>query len=228
MSKKAVALVVVLVAGIGYFVISWQLAQNALASATTELSGTQAMLGVSQEELAGTQDEAAGLRSELEDTKDYLTDVEAELQLTKDNLSDIETELEDASARLSAIEASALNLHNPTFREAVDFLEEDRTDANEYVEGEYVCSHFAADVNNNAEKQGIRCALVDVRFPSSGHAIIAFDTTDEGMVYFDPISDERVRPVVGKRYWKCIEPKPGYVYEKPSFNDTIEDIVVIW
>jgi hypothetical protein len=48
------------------------------------------------------------------------------------------------------------------------------------------------------------------------------------MVYFDPISDERVRPVVGKRYWRCIEPKPGYVYEKPSFNDTIEDIVVIW
>jgi hypothetical protein len=228
MSKKVVALIVVLVVGIGYFVISWQLAQNALASATAELFGAQAMLEVSQGELAGTQDEVAGLRSELEDTKNYLTDVEAELQLTKDDLSDIEAELADTEARLSAIEADALNLHNPTFREAVNFLEEDRTDANEYVEDEYVCSHFSADVNNNAEKQGIRCALVDIRFPSSGHAIVAFDTTDEGMVYFDPINDDRVRPVIGERYWKCIDPEPGYVYQKPSFNDTIEDIVVIW
>jgi len=228
MSKKVVALIVVLVVGIGYFVISWQLAQNALASATAELSRAQAMLEGSHGELTGTQDEAAGLRAELEDTRDCLAEVEAELQLTEDNLSDIEAELEDAEARLSAVETDALNLHNPTFREAVDFLEADRTDANEYVEGDYVCSHFAADVNNNAEKQGIRCALVDVRFPSSGHAIIAFDTTDEGLIYFDPINDDRVRPVIGKRYWKCIEPKSGYVYEKPSFDDTIVDIVVIW
>ncbi|MBN1863158.1 MAG: hypothetical protein JW790_05890, partial [Dehalococcoidales bacterium] len=130
--------------------------------------------------------------------------------------------------RLSAIEVGALNLHDPTFAEAIDFLEDDRTDENEYIEDEYVCSHFAADVNNNAEREGIRCALVEIRFPDSGHAIIAFETTDEGMVYFDPISDDRVRPVIGKHYWKCIEPKPGYVYERPSFNDTIEDIVVIW
>jgi hypothetical protein len=228
MSKKVVALTVVLVVGIGYFVISWQLAQSALASATAELSSTRAILEASQEELVATQDEAASLRSELEDTRAYLADLEAELQLTKDNLSDIEAEMADAEARLSAVETNAFNLHDPTFREAVDFLEEDRTDANEYVEDEYVCSHFAADVNNNAEKQGIRCALVDVRFPSSGHAIVAFDTTDEGMVYFDPISDERVRPVIGEHYWQCIEPKPGYVYKKPSFNDTIVDVVVIW
>jgi hypothetical protein len=228
MSKKVVALIVVLVVGISYFVISWQLTQNALASATAELFEAQAMLKASQEELAGTQNEVVGLRSELEDTNSYLADVEAELQLTKDNLSDIEAELADTEARLTAIEADALNLHNPTFREAVDFLEEDRTDANEYVEGEYVCSHFSADVNNNAENQGIRCALVDIRFASSGHAIVAFDTTDEGLVYFDPINDDRVRPVIGKRYWKCIETKPGYIYQKPSFNDTIEDIVVIW
>jgi hypothetical protein len=228
MTKKAGALIVVLVVGIGYFVISWQLTRDALASTTAELSDTQATLEASQEELAGAQDEAVSLRSELEDTKDYLTEVEAELQLTKDDLSDVEAELADVAARLSAIEASALSLHNPTFREVVDFLEEDRTDDNEYVEDEYVCSHFAADVNNNAEQQGIRCALVEVRFPDSGHAIVAFDTTDEGMVYFEAISDERVRPVIGERYWQCIEPASGYVYEEPSFDDTILDIVVIW
>jgi len=228
MSKKIVALIVVLVVGTCYFAVRWQLARNDLAVAGAELSGVQAALEGSEGEILGTRGEIAALKSELQDTQDHLSDVEAELELTRDSMSDVVAELEDARARLSAVEADALHLHNPTFKEARDFLEEDKTDANEYVEGEYVCSHFAADVNNNAERQGIRCALVDVRFPRSSHAIIAFDTTDEGLVYFDPITDDRVRPVIGEHYWECIEPEPGYEYEKPSFDDTIEDIVVIW
>jgi hypothetical protein len=228
MSRKLVALIVVLVVGIFYFVVRWQLTEQDLALAMAELAGTQATLAGSEGELLNTQSELAVLRSELESTKSYLADVEAELQLTNDNLSNVEAELADTKDRLDAVEADALHLHNPTFEEALDFLERDRTDANEYIEGEYVCSHFAADVNNNAEKQGIRCALVDVRFPDSGHAIIAFETTDEGLVYFEPLTDDRVRPVIGKRYYRCIEPEPGYIYSKPSFNDTIEDIVVIW
>ena len=228
MSRKLVALIVVLVVGIFYFVVRWQLTEQDLALAMAELSGTQATLAGSEGELLDTQSELAVLRSELDSTKSYLADVEAELQLTNDNLSNVEAELADTKDRLDAMEADALHLHNPTYEEALDFLERDRTDANEYIEGEYVCSHFAADVNNNAEKQGIRCALVDVRFPDSGHAIIAFETTDEGLVYFEPLTDDRVRPVIGKRYYRCIEPEPGYIYSKPSFNDTIEDIVVIW
>jgi hypothetical protein len=228
MSRKLVALIVVLVVGIFYFVVRWQLTEQDLALAMTELSGTQATLTGSEGELLGIRDELATLRLELESTKVYLSDVEAELQLAKDNIVDIEEELADTKARLAAMETDALHLHNPTLKEALDFLKRDQTDANEYLEGEYVCSHFAADVNNNAEKQGIRCALVDVRFPDSGHAIIAFDTTDEGMVFFEPITDDRVRPVIGKQYYRCVEPKPGYIYETPSFNDTIVDIVVIW
>jgi hypothetical protein len=228
MSRKLVALIVVLVVGIFYFVVRWQLTEQDLALAMAELSGTQATLAGSEGELLDTQSELAVLRSELESTQSYLADVEAELQLTNDNLANVEAELADTKDRLDAVEADALHLHNPTYEEALDFLERDRTDANEYIEGEYVCSHFAADVNNNAEKQGIRCALVDVRFPDSGHAIIAFETTDEGLVYFEPLTDDRVRLVIGKRYYRCIEPEPGYIYSKPSFNDTIEDIVVIW
>ncbi len=228
MSRKLVALIVMLVVGIFYFLVRWQLTEQDLAMAMTELSGTQATLTGSEGELLSTRDELATLRLELESTKDYLSNVEAKLQLAKDNIVDIEKELEDTKARLAAMETDALHLHNPTFEEVLEFLERDPTDANEYLEGEYVCSHFAADVNNNAEKQGIRCALVDVRFPDSGHAIIAFDTTDEGMVFFEPLTDDRVRLVIGKRYYRCLEPKPGYIYETPSFNDTIVDIVVIW
>jgi hypothetical protein len=140
----------------------------------------------------------------------------------------VESELEDAKAELSTLRAEPFYLHNPTFDEVISFLQEDKTDSNPYIEDKYVCTHFARDVNNNAEDQGIRCAFVDIRFPLSAHAIVAFDTTDQELVYFDPITDERVRPVIGKQYWRCVEPKPGYYYQKPPFDDTILDIVVIW
>ena len=228
MSRKLVALIVVLVVGIFYFVGRWQLTEQDFAMAMAELSSTQAVLAVSEEELLSTKSELTTLKSELESNSDYLSGMEAELQLTKDGLSNLEVELANTEARLAAMEADSLHLHNPTLEEALDFLERDKTDTNEYLEDEYVCSHFAADINNNADKKGIRCALVDVRFPDSGHAIVAFDTADEGMVFFEPLTDDIVRPVIGKRYYRCVEPKPGYIYEKPSFDDTIEDIVLIW
>lgn len=119
-------------------------------------------------------------------------------------------------------------LRDPTYQEAVSFIEQDRTNENEYVEDIYVCSHFSRDVCNNAEGKGFRCAFVEIRYPDGGHAIVAFDTVDEEVVYFDAMTDERVRPVIGKRYYKCVEPKPGYYYEESSFDDTIMDILVIW
>jgi hypothetical protein len=119
-------------------------------------------------------------------------------------------------------------LLDPTYSQVVSFINADRTNDNEYIEDTYVCSHFARDVCNNAEGEGLRCAFVDIRYPDGGHAIIAFDTVDEGLAYFDAITDERVRPVIGERYYRCIEPRPGYYYEAPSFDDTIMDILVIW
>jgi hypothetical protein len=228
MSKKLAALIVILVIGVGYFVIQWQLAQSDLALAVAEVATAQAALGSNQGVIQSAQDEIAKLRAELQDARGRLSTVEGELQLAKDSLLEVEVELEDTRDELASIETGPLNLHDPTFKEALGFLEKDRTDTNEYLEDEYVCSHFAADVNSNAEEKGIRCAFVEVRFPSSGHAIIAFDTTDEELVYFDSMTDERVRPVIGKHYWQCIEPKPGYEYERPSFNDTIVDLVMVW
>ncbi|MFC1928733.1 hypothetical protein ACFLXK_03925 [Chloroflexota bacterium] len=125
----------------------------------------------------------------------------------------------------------AYTLRDPTYAEAVSFLREDKTDENEYIEdtyGVYVCSHFARDVCNNAEERGLRCAVVELRFLEQGHVIIAFDTIDKGLVYFETLTDGKVEPVIGKRYYQCMIPKPGYYYEKPSYDDTIRDIVVIW
>jgi len=119
-------------------------------------------------------------------------------------------------------------IQDPTYKQVTKFLKEDRIDKKNYKEDTYICSHFARDVCNNAEAEGLRCAYVGLIYPEGGHAIIAFNTIDEGLVYFEPQSDEIVTPVIGKRYYKCIQTKPGYRYEKPDYDDTIMDILVIW
>ena len=214
---KNVLVTIIILALVGGMVccwLGWNSTQQDLAAAKTGISSLQAAVESKDSELSATQDELLTVKTELQDTKHYLSNVGDELAATK--------------LRLSALQTDVFHLHNPTFDEVLSFLTEDKTDSNKYIEGEYVCSHFARDVNNNADRQGIRCAYVDIRYPEAAHAIIAFNTIDKGLVYFDASTDERVRPIVGKEYWRCIEPKPGYYYEEPSFDDTIVDIVVTW
>jgi len=117
--------------------------------------------------------------------------------------------------------------HDPTLEEVLEFLKDDQTDAQRY-EGDYACAHFARDVNNAAESQGLRCAVVLVRFPNRYHAIVGFATVDAGMVYFEPQTDERVYPVIGKEFWRCVAPEAGFYYQKPPYDDTIVELLTIW
>ena len=113
-------------------------------------------------------------------------------------------------------------LRDPTYKEAVTFLREDRTDRNKYDEDSYVCSHFARDVGNNAEAGGLRCAFVELRFGEGGHSIIAFDTIDKGLVYFEPQFDDEVEVIINQSYSRLNN------YQKPPTNDNIIGILVIW
>jgi len=118
-------------------------------------------------------------------------------------------------------------LKDPTYAEAVAFLAKDRTDENEYNEDSYVCSHFSGDVCNNAEAEGLRCAIVVLRHPSGGsggnHVIIAFNTIDKGMVYFEPQFDDRVQITLGKSYSEINSYQKSFLYD-----DTISEVLVIW
>ncbi len=113
-------------------------------------------------------------------------------------------------------------LRDPTYKEAVVFLREDKTDRNRYVEDSYTCSHFARDVCNNAEAEGLRCAFVELRFREGGHSIIAFDTSDKGVVYFEPQFDDEVKVIINQSYSRLND------YQGSPVNDTIMDILVIW
>ena len=115
------------------------------------------------------------------------------------------------------------NLHDPTYDEMIDFLERDKTDENSYIDVTYDCSHFTRDVNNNAEKDGIRCAYVVLEFNIQAHAIVAFNTVDSGLIYVEPQDDKIADTVeVGMTYYDCFGSTLLVV------NDTIITILVYW
>lgn len=93
---------------------------------------------------------------------------------------------------------------NPTSAEMWGFLEDDKTSEKDYTE-EYICAEFARDVKRNANDKGIRCAFVILEFGgvTYAHTIVAFETTDSGLVYIDSTDgpDFQVYPQLGEVYF---------------------------
>jgi hypothetical protein len=94
----------------------------------------------------------------------------------------------------------AIELKNPTFQELRDFILKDPTSRDQFALNQYECRHFATEVNNNAEVEGLRCAFVLLCFDRGQHAVVAFDTVDRGLVYIEPQTDAAIHPEVGGKY----------------------------
>ncbi len=188
---------------------------------------------------------------EMEETRSSLALVETELEVRQAQLAEAEAQLAAGEAELStsrelieSLEAELFNLQvnygrliagygyvlrDPSYQEMKVFLARDRISEHVYVPGEYTCVDFAADVKTNAAREGIRCAYVVIEFRGGGgHAIVAFDTTDEGLVFIEPQFDWEVELQVGKRYYQCVKPPPGNYMTKPPYDDTITRYVVVW
>jgi len=90
-------------------------------------------------------------------------------------------------------------IRDPTYDEAIAFTNSDKTDENEYT-SDYVCYDFTADFNSNAFQMGYRCGFVYIEFSDSAHAIVCFNTTDGGLIYIEPQSDEIVTLTIGQPY----------------------------
>jgi hypothetical protein len=166
--------------------------------------------------------ELASAQTELTSTQAELGSMQTEVKTMKEELADLQARYDElASGR-------GYTIKDPTYKQMMSFIKEDKTDKRQYTKDEYACQNFAMDVCNNAEKKGIRCAYVIIDYLEGGHAIVAFDTFDRGLIYVEPQSDELVVPVIGKHYYKCVIPKPGHYYKKPDYDDTIEEILIIW
>jgi hypothetical protein len=90
--------------------------------------------------------------------------------------------------------------HDPTYQEMKDFLAADTADSKEYSEDSHLCTDFTAEVNKNAESRGIRCGTVYIIYKETGHSIIAFNTTDKGIIFIEPQYDKEVKLEIGESY----------------------------
>jgi hypothetical protein len=76
---------------------------------------------------------------------------------------------------------------NPSYQELVEFLETDETAFQPFIEGTYECKHFSIDLIRNARAQGYRAGYVSLSNPQGNdHAIVCFETTDNGLVFVEP------------------------------------------
>ncbi len=182
----------------------------------SRLKETKAELVITYNE----RDEALELNEELEnelfDTEQELDYVAENLQMQIAEISELQIELEAIQEELQLYHDTGITVaqgtvphyrtslygsfdleNNPgainaSWSQLKDFLREDRTDNNLYLENYYMCGEFAETLHNNAENSGIKAAWVGIQFEddSDAHALNAFVTTDRGLVFIDTTGTE--------------------------------------
>jgi hypothetical protein len=245
-------LIIILLAGASLFLYLLYFNSNTeLHTIEAELNSTQEQLDSVKTGLATTEGELDATKTELQSTvvaldstkiklqamEEDWQSAETELAATLDRLSTAQAELDDRETELSELQINyeglmtghGYTIKDPSYSDMLRFLEDDDTDKAEYIEDKYECIEFTTDLCNRAEEKGIRCAYVSVRFPDGrGHAIVAFNTIDKGLIYIEPQYDDLVNIVIGKPFYKCVVPKEGVTYVKPSHDDTILEVLVAW
>ncbi len=115
---------------------------------------------------------------------------------------------------------STLELRDPNYQEALQFIKLDQTDKSLYKKGEYTCANFATDFRKNALKTGYRCGYVLVFLADCTHALNCFNTTDKGFVFVEPQEDEIITLTIGQPYWSGTRLR--------SYNDTVTSYLIYW
>jgi Tfp pilus assembly protein PilE len=225
--------------------VQGQLTESQIDAASTKasLTTTTTKLATAEDKLTETQTELSLAENTLEATTASLNETAEKLAKTEDEYTVASEQLSIETNRADSLADDLGNLQvnydrmttgygyvlkDPTYQQMKSFIAADRTDANEYIDDSYVCGDFSADVKKNANEQNIRCAYVVIDHPGTGHVIVAFNTTDRGMIYIEPQSDEEVNLRVGKEYWQCVVPRPGYYYVAPDYDDTILKYTNVW
>jgi hypothetical protein len=126
-------------------------------------------------------------------------------------------------AGVEGLKDRVYTLRDPTYSEALRFLRRDATDRIDYHLGSFVCHDYSTTVKVNAFKEGIHCYYVSLEFPEPpGHAIVAFNTTDRGLVFFEPQEDKEMDVDLGIRYFRD---NGNYVVD---YDDTIVGFDLVW
>jgi len=95
-------------------------------------------------------------------------------------------------------------------------MQRDRTNKEEYTY-HFDCSDYSKEIISNAFDLGIRGYYVRIEWSEPpGHAIVAFNTTDRGLVFFESQTDKEMDVAIGIRYWR-----DNVRRSRPGYDDTI-------
>jgi cell division protein FtsB len=190
---------------------------SSLQSEATELENEKNML---ESQVSNLQANVSSLQSEVVSLENFTLSLETQVSTLQSEVTSLENEViqsfdlgyaegeaegyqlgyDEGYARgIEDLTQSGWYLMDPTYDEAIAFINSDETDENEYTD-DYVCYDFTADFNGNAAQAGYRCGFVYIEFTDSAHAIACFNTTDTGLIYVEPQSDEIVDIAVGQVY----------------------------
>lgn len=161
-----------------------------------------------------------------------LENISSQLEEITENFDYVNQSLQENSTQLSnLLSGDTYEFYDPTYVEVAQFMASDDTDKLPYDYHDFNCLHFSQTFIANARQLSMRCALVIINFDETNvsHAIVGFNTSDNGMAYIEPQFDEWVENLEpGNDYWtECVMSNGIYEHvEDPS--DTIREILVFW
>ena len=176
------------------------------------------------------ENEKISLKSELDILVNSLNGVNNQIINTNNIIREENESLQETRAEIIKLQSgNRYELSDPLQWETQAFISMDKTDKNEYIDPSYMCGHFARDVNNNAEAQGVRCGVVVVELEVGFHALVCFETAEGLTVMYEPQTDERVNLMPGFYYWAdCVIEKSSKYYYPKSPGDEVVSWVIYW
>jgi len=180
--------------------------ENEKLTLETQVSTLQANVSSLQSEVVSLENLTLSLETQVSSLQTEVASLESEV-IQSFNLGYAEGESEGYQLGydegyvqgVEDLTESGWYIRDPTYDEAIAFINSDKTDENEYTSN-YVCYDFTADFNSNAFQAGYRCGFVYIEFTDSAHAIVCFNTTDMGLIYIEPQSDKIVTLTIGQTY----------------------------
>lgn len=221
--KVGYAAIVVIIGAL----IAWSsVTYNNLINTRSELSQLRAEIAALEMGLDQTESQLVRTEEALTSANLTISTLESELELYKDIWGTVYTRdlRPEKYGGLWQYLVNNATAGDPTWAQLLDFLREDRSDENAYVPDVYDCHTSARHVHDNAERAGIRAALVHVTSASVKHDFNAFKTTDRGLVFIDCTGTTEPEP--RRSYDRIVDVKLGGDYSfRFLFPELSESIV---
>lgn len=177
---------------------------GALSVGMAGCGGSDSDCGAVEAENASLKSQVSNLQSRLDTAATGQDSLQSQLDSLQEQYDSLQEQLDSVQADYqSLLDSKESDLRDPTWEELRAFLLADTTDEREYIADEFDCEGFTVTLRWNAALRGFRSAYVALGFESggTGHALVAFDTVDQGLIYVDDTGHDAIAYVEkGKTY----------------------------